>query len=46
MSRPRFARRIRGRRALTLAFEPRLVIQLSGGCQILTSTNLVRLPDL
>ena len=39
MSRPRFARRVRGRRALTLAFAPRLIIQLSGGCQILTSTN-------
>ena len=39
MSRPRFARRIRGRRALTPAFAPRLIIQLSGGCQILTSTN-------
>ena len=39
MSRPRFARRIRGRRALTLAFAPRLIIQLSGGCHILTSTN-------
>ena len=34
MSRPRFARRVRGRRALTLAFAPRLIIQLSGGCQI------------
>ena len=39
MSRPRFARRVRGRRALTLAFAPRLIIQLSGGCQIFTSTN-------
>jgi hypothetical protein len=39
VSRPRFARRVRGRRALTLAFAPRLIIQLSGGCQILTSTN-------
>ena len=39
MSRPHFARRVRGRRALTLAFAPRLIIQLSGGCQILTSTN-------
>ena len=35
MSRPRFARRIRGRRALTLAFAPRLIIPLSGACQIL-----------
>ena len=34
MSRPHFARRVRGRRALTLAFAPRLIIQLSGGCQI------------
>jgi hypothetical protein len=41
VSRPRFARRVRGRRALTLAFAPRLIIQLSGGCQILTSTNRV-----
>jgi len=40
VSRPRFARRVRGRRALTLAFAPRLIIQPSGGCQILTSTNL------
>jgi len=32
VSRPRFARRVRGRRALTLAFAPRLIIQLSGGC--------------
>ena len=39
MSRPRFARRVRGRRALTLAFAPRLIIQLSGGCQISSSTN-------
>jgi hypothetical protein len=39
VSRPRFARRVRGRRALTLAFAPRLIIQLSGGCQIFTSTN-------
>jgi hypothetical protein len=39
VSRPRFARRVRGQRALTLAFAPRLIIQLSGGCQILTSTN-------
>jgi hypothetical protein len=39
VSRPRFARRLRGRRALTLAFAPRLTIQLSGGCQIPTSTN-------
>ena len=39
VSRPRFARRLRGRRALTLAFAPRPTIQLSGGCQILTSTN-------
>src|ERR1700674_5752821 len=39
VSRPRFARRVRGRRALTLAFAPRLSIQLSGGCQIFTSTN-------
>ena len=39
MSRPRFARRVRGRRALTLAFAPRLIIQLSGECQIFTSTN-------
>ena len=34
MSRPRFARRVRGRRALTLAFAPRLIIQPSGACQI------------
>ena len=33
MSRPRFARRVRGRRALTLAFAPRLIILLFGGCQ-------------
>ena len=33
MSRPRFARRVRGLRALTLAFAPRLIIQLSGECQ-------------
>jgi hypothetical protein len=39
VSRPRFARRVRGRRALTLAFAPRLIIQLSGGCQISISTN-------
>ncbi len=39
MSRPRFARRGGGRRALTLAFAPRLIIQLSGGCQISSSTN-------
>ena len=39
MSRPRFARRVRGHRALTLAFAPRLIIQLSGGCQISSSTN-------
>ena len=39
MSRPRFARRVRGRRALTLAFAPRLIVQLSGGCQISSSTN-------
>src|SRR5208282_559943 len=38
-SRPRFARRVRGRRALTLAFAPRLIIQLSGGCQISSSTK-------
>jgi hypothetical protein len=29
VSRPRFARRVRGRRALTPAFAPRLIIQLS-----------------
>ena len=34
MSRPRFARRVRGRRALTLAFAPRLIIQLFRECQI------------
>ena len=34
-----FARRVRGRRALTLAFAPRLTIQLSGGCQISSFTN-------
>jgi hypothetical protein len=39
VSRPRFARRVRGHKALTRAFAPRLIIQLSGGCQILTSTN-------
>ena len=39
MSRPRLARRVRGRRALTLAFAPRLIIQLSRGCQISSSTN-------
>jgi hypothetical protein len=39
VSRPRFARRLRGRRALTLAFAPRLIIQLSGGCQISPSTK-------
>ena len=39
MSRPRFARRVRGRRALTLAFAPRLIIQLSGECQILSSSS-------
>ena len=39
MSRPRFARRVRGRRALTLVFAPRLIIQLSGGCQISSSTK-------
>jgi hypothetical protein len=39
VSRPRFARRVRGQRALTLTFAPRLIIQLSGGCQILTSTS-------
>jgi hypothetical protein len=39
VSRPRFARRVRGRRALTLAFASRLIIQLSGGCQISSSTN-------
>jgi hypothetical protein len=39
VSRPRFARRVHGRRALTLAFAPRLTIQLSGGCQISSSTN-------
>jgi hypothetical protein len=31
-SRPRFARGIRGRRALTPASQPRLIIQLSGEC--------------
>jgi hypothetical protein len=35
VSRPRFARRVRGRRALTLAFALRLILQLSGGCEIL-----------
>ncbi len=35
VSRPHCARRVRGRRALTPASEPRLTIQLSGGCQIL-----------
>ena len=39
MSRPRFAGRVRGRRALTLAFAPRLILQLSGGCQISSSTK-------
>jgi hypothetical protein len=39
VSRPRFARRVRGQRALTLAFAPRLILQLSGGCQISSSTN-------
>jgi hypothetical protein len=39
VSRPRFARRVRGRRTLTLAFAPRLIIQLSGGRQISSSTN-------
>ena len=39
MSRPRFARRVRGPRALTLAFAPRLILQLSGGCQISGSTK-------
>ena len=39
VSRPRFARRVRGRRALTLVFAPRLIIQLSGGCQISSSTK-------
>ena len=34
MSRPRFARRVRGRKALTLAFARRLILQLSGECQI------------
>jgi len=41
VSRPRFARGVRGRRALTLALAPRLIIQLSGGCQIFSSTNRV-----
>ncbi len=44
MSRPRCARRVRGRRALTLAFAPRLIIRLSGGCQISSSTNRAPLP--
>jgi hypothetical protein len=35
VSGPHCARRVRGRRALTPASEPRLIIQLSGGCQIL-----------
>jgi len=39
VSRPRFARRVRGRRALTLAFAPRLILQPSGGCQISISTD-------
>jgi hypothetical protein len=39
VSRPRFARRVRGPRALTLAFAPRLIIQLSGGGQISSSTK-------
>jgi hypothetical protein len=39
VSRPRFARRVRGPRALTLAFAPRLIIQLSGACQISSSTK-------
>jgi hypothetical protein len=39
VSRPRFARRVRGRRALTLAFAPRLIIQLSGECRISSSTK-------
>jgi len=38
VSRPRFARRVRGRRALTPAFAPRLTIQLSGECQVLART--------
>jgi hypothetical protein len=42
VSRPRFARRVRGRRALTLAFAPQLIIQLSGGCQILTALSTYR----
>jgi len=42
VSRPRFARRLRGRRALTLAFAPRLIIQLSGGCQILVLRTELR----
>jgi hypothetical protein len=39
VSRPRFARRVRGHKALTVAFAPRLIIQLSGGCQLYSSTN-------
>src|ERR1700692_2555759 len=35
VSRARCARRVRGRRVLALACEPRLIIQLSCGCQIL-----------
>ena len=44
MSRPPFARRVRGRRALTLAFAPRLIIQLSRGCQISLSCRPIRDP--
>jgi hypothetical protein len=46
VSRPRFARRVRGRRALTLAFAPRLIIQLSGGCQILLPRTGLRAESL
>jgi hypothetical protein len=39
VSRPRFARRLRGHRALTLAFSPRLIIPPSGGCRVPVPRN-------
>ena len=42
MSRPRFARRLRGPRALTLAFAPRLILPLSGDVRFLLPLTRLR----